>query len=244
MNVGYIKAERRIAPPRSSVLRKLGIDNLVSTAKFDIEAAHEALVRRQAVPERIYADGLVVDVPAGVYHPLPDSSSEFFIRNIKAMNPNLIVKTLEIGCGCGIISLYMAANWSSRTVATDISSVAVEATVANATLNNVALTAFQSDLFENIDEDGFDLIVFNTPLVDKNPENDIERYSLCDPHGRITESYLRQARGHVSKDGLIIFSICNNSAYEVMDAIDLDYQIVGFELAYSGFWRAIVGARN
>jgi methylase of polypeptide subunit release factors len=244
MSIGYLNAERRIAPPRASVLRKLGLSNLVSTAKFDIAAAHEALVRRQAVPERICADGLVVDVPAGVYHPLPDSSSEFFIRNIKAMNQNLIAKTLEIGAGCGIISLYMAANWASRTVATDISQIAVEATVANAKLNKVDVTAFQSDLFENIDEKDFDLIVFNTPLVDKNPENDIERYSLCDPHGRITESYLRQARRHVSTDGLIIFSICNNSAYEVMDAIDLDYQIVGFELAYSGFWRAIVGARN
>jgi methylase of polypeptide subunit release factors len=215
MNIGYLKVERRVGPRRASVLRKLGISNLVNTAMFDIEAAHEALVRRQAVPERIFTDGLVVDVPAGVYHPLPDSSSEFFIRNIKAMNPNLIAKTLEIGCGCGIIKL-----------------------------NNVDLTAFQSDLFEKIDEKDFDLIVFNTPLVDKNPENDIERYSLCDPQGRITESYLRQARRHVSKDGLIIFSICNNSAYEVMDAIDLNYEIVGFELAYSGFWRAIVGARN
>ena len=81
-------------------------------------------------------------------------------------------------------------------------------------------------------------------MIDKNPENDIEKYSLCDPHGRITESYLRQARHQVSKDGLIIFSICNNSAYEVLDGIDLDYSIVGFELGYSGFWRAIVGARN
>ncbi len=81
-------------------------------------------------------------------------------------------------------------------------------------------------------------------MIDKTPENDIEKYSLCDPHGLITENYLRQARHHVSKDGLIIFSICNNSAYEVMDAIDLDYSIVGFELGFSGFWRAIVGARR
>jgi methylase of polypeptide subunit release factors len=192
MNIEYLNADLRIAARRASVLRKLGISNLVSTAMFDIAAAHEALVRRQAVPERIFADGLVVDVPAGVYHPLPDSSSEFFIRNIKAMNPELIAKTLEIGCGCGIISLYMAANWTSRTVATDISQIAVETTIANAKLNKVALTAFQSDLFEKIDEKDFDLIVFNTPLVDKNPENDIERYSLCDPQGRITESYLRR----------------------------------------------------
>ena len=52
MNVEYLNLERRVQP-RASVLRKLGIANLVSTAKFDIAAAHEALVRRQAVPERI-----------------------------------------------------------------------------------------------------------------------------------------------------------------------------------------------
>ncbi len=246
MNVEY-KSDLNIdhrAGPRASVLRKLGISRLVSTAPFDIAAAHEALVRRQAVPERIFADGLVVDVPAGVYHPLPDSSSEFFIRNIKAMNPNQIAKTLEIGAGCGIISLFIAANWTSRTVATDISPIAVEATIANARLNDLAVTAFQSDLFEKIDEKDFDLIIFNTPMIDKSPENEIEQFSLCDPHGQITGSYLRQASQHVSKDGLIIFSICNNSAYEVLDSVDLEYSIVGFELAFSGFWRAIVGARN
>ena len=242
MNIEY-RLKYRVAP-RLSVLQKLGLANLVNTAPFDIEAAHQALVRRQAVPERIETDGLIVDVPAGVYHPLPDSSSEFFIRNIKAMNTKLIAKTLEIGAGCGIISIYMAANWTSRTVATDISPTAVQATIDNARLNNVELTAYQSDLFEKIDEGDFDLIVFNTPMIDKKPENDIEKYSLCDPHGRITESYLRQARDQVSRDGLIIFSICNNSAYEVLDAVDLDYSIVGFELGYSGFWRAIVGARN
>ena len=228
--------------PRKSVLRKLGLANLVSTAPFDIAAAHEALVRRQAVPERIETDGLIVDVPAGVYHPLPDSSSEFFIRNIKAMQP--VAKTLEIGCGCGIISLFLAANWpASRVVATDISPVAVAATRDNARLNGLNLTAFESDLFEDIEERDFDLIIFNTPMIDKSPENDIEKFSLCDPNGRITEAYLRQASQHVSRDGLIIFSICNNSAYEVLDNLDLDYSMVGFEYAYSGFWRAIVGAR-
>ena len=159
------------------------------------------------------------------------------------MDQARIRKTLEIGAGCGIISLYMAANWTSKTVATDISPIAVQATLDNAELNGLTLTAFESDLFEKIEEREFDLIVFNTPMIDKTPENDIEKYSLCDPHGLITDAYLRQARHHVSKDGLIIFSICNNSAYEVMDSIDLDYSIVGFELGFSGFWRAIVGAR-
>src|SRR3974390_272818 len=135
MNIEY-----RVGP-RLSVLRKLGLANLVNSERFDIAAAHEALLRRQAVPERIHTDGLIVDVPAGVYHPLPDSSSEFFIRNIKAMNPKLIAKTLEIGAGCGIISLFVAANWTSRTVATDISPIPVQAPVDNARLHKLELTA-------------------------------------------------------------------------------------------------------
>ncbi len=57
MNIEY-----RVGP-RLSVLRKLGLANLVDTEPFDIAAAHEALIRRQAVPERIHTDGLIVDVP-------------------------------------------------------------------------------------------------------------------------------------------------------------------------------------
>ena len=66
-----MNVETRVGP-RLSVLRKLGLANLVNTERMDIAAAHEALVRRQAVPERIHTDGLIVDVPAGVYHPLPE----------------------------------------------------------------------------------------------------------------------------------------------------------------------------
>ena len=243
MNIEYKGSPGYKLSPRQSVLQKLGLANLVSTEPFDILAAHDALVQRQAVPERIETDGLIVDVPAGVYHPLPDSSSEFFIRNIRAMNEAQLAKTLEIGCGCGIISLFIAKNSSARVVATDISPVAVQATLDNAKLNAISLNALESDLFENVEEKDFSLIIFNTPMIDKSPENDIEKYSLCDPQGKITEAYLRQASQHISKNGLIIFSICNNSAYEVMDSIDLEYSIVGFEYAFSGFWRAIVGAR-
>ena len=81
-------------------------------------------------------------------------------------------------------------------------------------------------------------------LIDKEPENNIEKYSLCDPDGHIIGSYLRQAGKYLSKDGMVIVSMCSNTAYEVMDDIPLKFKIVGFEFSYSGFWWAILGARN
>jgi len=146
----------------------LGLASLVSTSKIDISEFHHAHVERQTIPARYMIDGLTIDAPSGIYHPTPDSSSELFIRNLKAMNGEGISKTLEIGAGCGAISLYIASKWRCRVVASDISSEAVESVKHNADLNGLKIGIIQSDLFKNIEERDFDLIIFNTPLIDQS----------------------------------------------------------------------------
>ena len=39
----------------------------------------------------------------------------------------------------------------------------------------------RSDLFNNVDERDFDLVVFNTPLIDKTPEDDLEWRASATP---------------------------------------------------------------
>jgi HemK-like putative methylase len=234
--------KREIA--RGAVLTRLGLSSLVTTAAMDIAAGHHAHVEQQTIPGRFVIDGLTVDAPAGIYHPTPDSSSELFIRNMRAMDSRKVAKALEIGAGCGAISLFMAARWKCQVTASDISPEAIEAVKRNAERNHIEINTLTSDLFENISEKDFDLIVFNTPLIDKKPENSIEKYSLCDPEGRIMGAFVRDAGRYIKKNGLIIFSLCSNSAYEVMDAVDLRFRIIALELGYSGFWRAIVGAER
>ena len=107
---------------------------------------------------------------------------------------------------------------------------------------SIGVRAQFADMYEGVEEREFDLIVFNTPLIDKKPESSVEKYSLCDPEGRILGAFVREAGRYVKKSGLIIFSLCSNSAYEVMDGIELRFRIVAFELGYSGFWRAVIGA--
>jgi methylase of polypeptide subunit release factors len=228
---------------RGAVLTKLGLSSMVTTAKVDISEFHHAHVERQNIPAQFVIDGLTIEAPAGIYHPTPESSSEFFIRNMRAMNPSKIAKALEIGAGCGAISLYVAARWPSEVTASDISLEAIECVKRNAARNGLKVRTVISDLFQNIEERDFDFIVFNTPLIDKAPENDVERYSLCDPDGRILGAFVRGAGRHIRKNGLIIFSLCSNSAYEVMDGVDLKFRIMALELGFSGFWRAIVGAQ-
>jgi methylase of polypeptide subunit release factors len=228
---------------RGAVLTKLGLSSLVTTAKVDISEFHHEHVARQNVPARFIIDGLTIEAPAGIYHPTPESSSEFFIRNMRAMDTSKIAKALEIGAGCGAISLYIAARWNCAVTASDISAEAVACVERNAALNRLQVKTVISDMFQNIGDSDFDFIVFNTPLIDQIPESDVERYSLCDPDGSILSAYLHQAGDHIKKNGLIIFSLCSNSAYEVMEGAGLNFRVMALELGFSGFWRAIVGAR-
>ena len=67
---------------REAVLETLGLAGLVTPSTMDIAVPHNALVERQSRPAQFLIDGLTIEAPAGVYHPAPDSSSEFFIRNL------------------------------------------------------------------------------------------------------------------------------------------------------------------
>lgn len=229
---------------RRNVLEELGIDQLVSTAFLDISEGHRAHVELQRKPARFVIDGLTIDAPAGVYHPTPESSSLLFVRNIMAMHKRSIPRTLEIGAGCGAISLFVANRWKSEVVATDIADQAIASIHANAAANGISLRVIKSDLFADVDERDFDLIVFNVPLIDKEPEDDLERANLCDPGGRILRRFLDGVGGYLARDGVVVFSVCSNTAYEALDGIDLRFRIIGLELVGDGFWRAIVGAEH
>jgi methylase of polypeptide subunit release factors len=244
-----LESERRMPPTdkeaaRRKVLEELGLSIVVSTAFIDIAAGHRQHVELQRKPARFMIDGLTIDAPGGVYHPTPESSSLLFIRNLMAMNKPSIPRTLEIGAGCGAISLFVANRWKGHVVATDISDEAIRSIHNNCDLNKISLNVIRSDLFDSVDEREFDLVVFNVPLIDKEPEDDLERANLCDPGGRILRRFLENVGGFLARDGLVIFSVCSNTAYEALDGINLSFRIIGLELVGDGFWRAIVGAEH
>jgi release factor glutamine methyltransferase len=81
---------------------------------------------------------------------------------------NLLMKksdnVLEIGTGTGIIAI-IASKKAKKVVAVDINRYAVECARKNAEINRACVDIRWGDLFDPVDDEKFDLILFNTPYL-------------------------------------------------------------------------------
>jgi methylase of polypeptide subunit release factors len=226
------------------VLARLGLKDLAGVNPVENAEAHLAHAQSLGVAGRFEVDGLKIDAPAGVYHPRPESSSLMFVRNILALTSPRNFRALEIGTGSGAVALFLARRFGADVLATDIAEIALDAAKANAEMNGVAIRILRSDLFDEVHERDFDLIVFNTPLVDQAPVTEWDGGTLCDPGGELLERFVRQVGDFLAPHGFALFSLSSNAAYEKLEGVELNMRIVGFEMEGAGFWRAIVEARR
>ncbi len=97
------------------------------------------------------------------------SFQQNFVKNLlQAVIPRLQKdqRGLVLGSGSGFDAAVAAKTVGVSVLATDIDPLAVANTKALALLSGANVTAFQSDLFENIEQgDGFDFILFDAPLA-------------------------------------------------------------------------------
>ncbi len=85
---------------------------------------------------------------------------------------------LELGCGCGIISIH-AAQKHAVVTASDINRLALKSLEKNSVNNNVNINIVYSDLFENLQNITFDFIVINPPYYPKDPVSIAEKAWFC-----------------------------------------------------------------
>lgn len=67
---------------------------------------------------------------------------------------------LDLGCGSGILSIYAKLTGAEKVEACDIDEDALEATKKNASLNQVDIAIYKSDLFESV-HGQYDIIIAN-----------------------------------------------------------------------------------
>lgn len=134
----------------------------------------EKLVQKRAtnypmeyITSRASFYGEVFNVKAGVLIPRPETEilvekSEAILKEIE--NPII----LEIGVGSGIISVMLAILIPNiKIIAVDINEKALELAKSNAIKHEVEdkITFIKSDLFENVPELKFDMVVSNPPYI-------------------------------------------------------------------------------
>ncbi len=121
--------------------------------------------------------GIQLKINPGVFHPGIFLSTNIFIDFLSSRE--LANKTfLELGAGSGMISFY-AAKHKGIVTASDINKNALEALKENSIANQLPINIVESNLFENLSPNDFDLIIINPPYYSQNPKNEKEQAFFC-----------------------------------------------------------------
>lgn len=146
-------------------------------------------------------------IAPGVFHPGFFFSTKLLLKYIKGI-PLEGRRLLELGAGSGLISFY-AATEGARVTATDINPVAVRYLHENAERNHISLDIIPSDLFENIGQCRFDIIVINPPYYKKNPVTAADYAWYCGENGEYFSELFGQLRGYIHEGTEILMVLCD-----------------------------------
>jgi release factor glutamine methyltransferase len=125
--------------------------------------------------------GIKLEIPPEVFHPGFFFSTRLLLGYIKKL-PIEGKTFLEPGCGSGLISIF-AAKKNAIVTATDINPIAIKYVHRNRLSNEVDLTIIESDLFQNIPAQSFDIIAINPPYYKKHPETSLDYAWFCGENG-------------------------------------------------------------
>ncbi|MFA6410462.1 MAG: HemK2/MTQ2 family protein methyltransferase [Candidatus Buchananbacteria bacterium] len=110
---------------------------------------------------------------------------------------------LEIGCGCGVISIMLAQKAKSG-MGVDINKMAVKNSQANAKRYQIKNLKFlQSDLFEKV-KGKFNVIVCNPPYSPYQAKNDTGKM-FWDFNNKMKKRFFAEVGDYLNKNGTIFF---------------------------------------
>lgn len=176
-------------------------------------ASRKVLADSQNVkfPYTIDFKGLKVSVHKNVFSPKFFNGWHIFTLNFPSVKGK---EVLEIGCGTGVTSLYLAKNGAKKVVAADISTYAVKNTKENIKLNKLKnMEARKSNIFSGIKKnEKFDIVYWNMPFMYQRPgykyKSVLER-GLFDPGYKITDKFLREAKKFLKPGGAVLVGTGN-----------------------------------
>ncbi len=177
--------------------------------------------------------GEEITVLPNVMSPLYEWSPYFLIDYLPEDLSGLSV--LDVGSGCGLVSVHAYLRGASVVDAADISEIAVRNTQVNFDRFHMSESrVFKSDVFESVPRKKYDIVIYNAPFHNGMPLNDLERGVMDPGYGALLDffaginDYLTQ-KGRIyvsfSRSGnLDFFMDCiNKSNFVVKDMQELNH---------------------
>ena len=156
------------------------------------------------------------------------------------------VSVLDIGTGSGAIAITLSKETGAKLTAVDVNLKALEIAKKNAELNNANIEFIHSDLFDNISDFKFDIIVSNPPYIESSV------IETLDDEVRLNEPILaldggedgldfyrkiiNQAPGYLKANGKLFFEIGYNQGDSISNLMKEKFLV--FQGFQRGFWNS------
>ncbi|MGY4877999.1 methyltransferase [Vreelandella aquamarina] len=179
------------------VLAELGLscDKLDSARRCSLFATQTQPLpmSSSAVWEAFTLRGVNVHSHPGVFgHGKLDEGTELLLDTLESVLPETLHRSLDIGCGDGIISAWLAQR-SREMTAVDINEFALEACRRTLFANGLQGRVLASNVYASLESETFDVIISNPPF---HQERDIH-YGAA---GRL----INEAPAHLARGGQLI----------------------------------------
>jgi len=189
-------------------------------------------MRRAREGIRIEALGESITILPHVYVPADQSVPAMFTEYAHLMEGR---RVLDMGTGTGVLALLAARLGAARVIATDNNPKAVENARLNVErlgLGDVIEVRGPGDLFEPLEGETFDVILFNAPWIQGEPQTlyDTANY---DPGYRILDAFLKNASRHLAPGGLVLLQysdVSQRKGESGMDHLDAALDAGGLEV--------------
>jgi release factor glutamine methyltransferase len=189
-------------------------------------------------PRKYTYAAISVWVEPTVFPPFITISTKLLLEFVESLSLKE-KKVLELGCGCGIISV-LAAKKGARITATDINTIALEALEKNASNNAVSIEVIFSNLFENLKEKHFDFVIINPPYYPKTPNSIAENAWFCGENFEYFEKLFLQLPDFITAENKIYMILSEDCELKKIKAIALKNKIA-FELVLE---KKVVAEKN
>lgn len=147
-----------------------------------------------------------------------DFGTRTLLENIDIKN--ISGDVLDFGCGYGPIGIYIKSNTNANVDMIDINNRALDLARKNASINNVSVNIFESDIYSSVNKK-YDYIITNPPIrVGK----------------KILYEILTGAREHLKEKGHLIFVINKDQGAKSVMKDMLDYYDVKLIEKNKGFF--------